>query len=287
MIDNGTKQQISQQLHNYCENYSSDNKASTALGISNAYVSQIKNGKWDAISDDMWRKVGKLVGYSVDEGVIHANTRTYEAITKCFDNSRLYSNVFAGVAKSGSGKTYTLDRYRQISQNVFYYKCKRSTTPKEFLSEIMRSMGKGTNTTSIAALLRQLENLCERLELPIIIIDEIEKTRNDILYLTIDLYNTLHRKAGIVYLGTPYFKDRIETGAERGRMCFPEMLSRFGGKFIEFPAANAKDAGMIIRANGINNEDQITEIINDSSDGLKTADLRRVDRLIHKHKLEN
>ena len=112
-----------------------------------------------------------------------------------------------------------------------------------------------------------------------------EKTKNDILYLTIDLYNTIHRKAGIVYLGTPYFKDRIENGAERGKMCCPEMLSRFGGKFIEAPAANAKDAAMVIRANGISTDIEVTEIVNDSLDGLKNADLRRVDRLVHKHKI--
>ena len=165
MIDNTTKEAISQQLHKYCENYASDNKASTALGISNAYVSQIKNGKWDAISDDMWRKVGKLVGYSLEEGIVHADTRPYLAIKQCFDNSRLYSNVLAVVTKSGSGKTYTLDRYRQLSQNVFYYKCKRSTTPKEFLSELLRSMGKNATSGSIAALLRQIENLCERIRI--------------------------------------------------------------------------------------------------------------------------
>jgi len=285
MIDNTTKEAIKQQLIKFCENYTSDNKASTALGISNAYVSQIKNGKWDAISDDMWRKLSKLVGFSMEDGVIHADTRTYVAIKQCFDNSKLYSNVMAAIARSGSGKTYALDRYRQLSQNVFYYKCKRSTTPKEFLTELLRSMGKNATMGSIAALLRQLENMCERLELPIIIIDEIEKTKNDILYLTIDLYNTIHRKAGIVYLGTPYFKERIERGVERGRMCFPEILSRLGGKFIEVPSANSKDAAMVVRAHGISSELEVTEIVNDSSDNFRNADLRRVDRLIHSKKI--
>ena len=205
MIDNTTKEAIKQQLIKFCEKHKSDNKAAIALGVSNAYVSQIKNDKWDAISDDMWRKVSAKVGYSEGGDTIHAETRTYQAIKYCLDDAKQYANVFAAVTQSGSGKTYTLEHYSANNPNVFYYKCNMATTPKEFLSELLKSMGINGTTGTIAALLRQLANACERLENPVFIIDEIEKTKNDILYLTIDLYNTLHRLAGIVYLGTPYF----------------------------------------------------------------------------------
>ena len=73
-------------------------------------------------------------------------------------------------------------------------------------------------------------------------------------------------------------------GARAGKKCFPEILSRLGGKFIDIPAANAKDAALIITNNGITGEMDITEIVNESKGVFGSIDLRRVDRLIHAHK---
>ena len=44
------KQQIANALQKYADRYESQNKASVAIGISSATVSQIINGNWGLIS---------------------------------------------------------------------------------------------------------------------------------------------------------------------------------------------------------------------------------------------
>lgn len=57
------KQQITDSVQQYVDKYGSQNKAVQSLtGISAATLSQLLKGKWDNISDEMWRNVGAQVG---------------------------------------------------------------------------------------------------------------------------------------------------------------------------------------------------------------------------------
>jgi len=286
MIDNTTKEQIRTHLIKFCEIAISDNKASVKLGISNAYISHVRNRKWEALSDDMWRKIAKQLGLSFDEQWVFAETRQSDALMGIFNDSSQYHNVYGSILHPGSGKTFVLDKLRLSSNNVFYVKCITEMMPKDFYREILRSMGKTEYMGSMLSLVRQIENEVERRENPIIIIDEIEKVPNKVLSLFIDLYNVIHRKCGIVMLGTPNLKRRVKEGRDRGKLGFNEFFSRIGLNFMEIPAPNAKDAANVIRANGITDQLTITSIINQSIDDLHGGiDLRRVERLVHKEKL--
>jgi hypothetical protein len=58
------KQNITNSLRSYCERYESQNRAAASMkGVSAATVSQMLNGNWDLIKDEMWRNVASQTGY--------------------------------------------------------------------------------------------------------------------------------------------------------------------------------------------------------------------------------
>lgn len=285
MIDNTTKEAIKQELTNYCANVGSDNKAAKALGISNAYISHIKAGKWEVISEDMWRKISKLLNMKLSEEWVHADTTQYVNISNMFYDAQKYANVYGITCEPGTCKTHTLDRYSKSCKNVFYVKCQRHTTDRVFLASILKTMGIRNAMVSSTGCLVQMTNQIERLDAPLIIIDEIEKVSNDVLLLFIDIYNACENKAGLIMLGTPNLSHRIEKGVANNKVGFNEILSRVGGKFVAVPPPSRKDATLVIRANGITDPVDINYILNDFGDGAETYDLRRIKRLVHKVKL--
>jgi plasmid maintenance system antidote protein VapI len=287
MIDNTTKEQIRTHLIKFCEVSGSDNKAANKLGVSNAYVSKIKNNKSEALSDDMWRKIAKMLGLNLEEQWHFASTQPSNTLFHMFEDSRVYCSVYGIIVQPGSGKTYMLDRIRLSQPDVFFVKCVSEMQTRDLLIGILESMGKSQFASgSIVTLLRQIENEVERREYPTIIFDEPEKISNKALYQFIDIYNILKGKCGLILLGTPNLKTRIETNRKRLKIGYNEIFSRLGLKFIEIPAPDAKDAASVIRAQGITDQLTITEIINESIDDIhRGIDLRRVERLVHKFKI--
>ena len=62
------KQNIATALSTYCERYESQTRAANSLkNVSAATISQMVNGKWDMIKDDMWRNVAAQIGHIRNE----------------------------------------------------------------------------------------------------------------------------------------------------------------------------------------------------------------------------
>lgn len=285
MIDNATKEQIKGQLINYCSNCGSDNKASKSLGISNAYISNIRNSKWDMISDDMWRKISKMLNMNLADEWVHVDTLPFRAVTELFDDAQRYANVYGVTCDPGTVKTHALDNFRRVTRNVYYVKCQRHTTDRAFLQQLLTTMGRKNTQSSTAALLWQLGKEVERLDSPLFIIDELEKVSSDVKLLFIDIYNLTEGKAGIVLLGTPNLARIVERNVFLGKVGFNEFLSRIGGRFVQIPSNSKKDAIAMIQANGITDPVEINSIINDSETDNGGYDGRRIKRLVHKVKL--
>ena len=58
------KEQIADQLRQYCELKGSQNKAASSLrGVSAATLSQMLNENWELITEEMWRNVAVQIGH--------------------------------------------------------------------------------------------------------------------------------------------------------------------------------------------------------------------------------
>jgi plasmid maintenance system antidote protein VapI len=284
MIDLNTKEQIKTELDKYVRHSGSQMKAATALGVSNAYISQILSDKSESVSDEMWRKISKNLGIHLDEKWFHAETKVSKKYGSYFEDARQHGNVFGLVSEPGSGKTDMLDFYTKNTQNVFYVKAERHMTEKTLLRLLLLTMGKNVTTGGVTAHVASVKNITDRTHQPVIILDEMEKVSTGVMLLFIDLYNALWKRCGIVMIGTHNLRDRIELGNERGKMGYNEILSRLGGKLIDIPAPDEDDARAVIVENGVTDPMAIGHIINGSRTGKNVIDLRRVERLVHAHK---
>jgi DNA transposition AAA+ family ATPase len=295
MIDDGIKLQVRERLCRYCDNTGSDNRAARSLGVSNAYISHIKNNNWSPVSDDMWRKLSKLLGLKLDEVWAHADTEPGRVITRFFNDSRLYAQVYGMVCHAGSGKTYTLNNFIASHKNVLCVKCTALMTVRSFYTAILKSMGKTPDSYNLNDIFSQVVRSIIKLENPVLVIDEFETTNDKVFVQFKDLYNELEDRCGIVLLGTPNLKKRVDDGNRRNKMCFNEIFDRVGSRFIEVPAPGLKDVAGIIRANlpaiasakegGITGETDVNAIANDCITEKGEYSLRRIKRLVHATRL--
>jgi hypothetical protein len=119
-----------------------------------------------------------------------------------------------------------------------------------------------------------------RIEDPVLILDEFDKLNDGVFYFFITLYNKLRNSCGIVMMATPYLEERILRGVRLNRKGYAEVFSRIARRFPSLQPPKASDIKAICEANGITNEYEIKEIIQESD-----GDLRRVERMIHKSKI--
>jgi DNA transposition AAA+ family ATPase len=285
-MNQNSKEQIAEQLKDFVGKKGGLNKASKILNISSATVSNMLAGKWEKISAEMWRGVETQLTKPADKGVKHAETEPFKVFSYFFNDAKKFGSVHAIASHPGSGKTYTLDYFKDNYSNVFYVKCLSFTSPRDFLTDLAKVMGLQVTSFRLSDLLRQISKALSKLENPLILIDEIEKTEgHKIFMLFIDLFNANYRKVGLVVLGTPGLIARINRFLDR-RIGYNEFFSRVGGKVIIVPSPNQNDALLVAKVNGITDDETAYSIANDSETDLGYYDLRRVEKLIHSNKLK-
>ncbi|MBW4755402.1 ATP-binding protein, partial [Prevotella melaninogenica] len=76
------KGQIQERLRQYVSKYPSQNKAAQSLtGTSSATVSSILQGKWENISDDMWRNLASQLGTMAGTDWQVVETKAFQEMT--------------------------------------------------------------------------------------------------------------------------------------------------------------------------------------------------------------
>ena len=130
-MDDNKKTDIRNRLAKYCQRYPSNNMASASLkGISSATISNILNGKWNQISDEMWRRLeSQLVR---NEGWQIFSTRAYQDVTLYLDYCQEHSSVMWVAAPAGIGNSTAAYSYTALHRNVYRLTCSpgpRQNTP--------------------------------------------------------------------------------------------------------------------------------------------------------------
>lgn len=275
------KKEIQMLLKTFIEQYPSQAKAVDKLqGVSEATVINIRKGEWESISDEMWRKVGKQVGYSNKGNWQMVETAAAKKLIQCFDDAREYSNVFAITANAGSGKSFISEWYEGKRDNVYLISCSEYFNRKTFLQHILARMGKPNTGLSVPEMMDMIIEISMRKEHPLFIFDEFDKVSDSILYFFITLYNRLEGYAGMVMLATDFLAKRILKGKKNNKKGYAEIYSRIGRRFISLPEPSEKEIFEIARANGITDPQELHSIYNESD-----LDLRRVKRSVHKYKV--
>lgn len=275
------KEAITARLRAYVESKESQNAAAKSLqGVSAATVSQILNGKWDLIADDMWRTVANQIGYDPRRWKTVC-TEGYERMTQVLGDAQRHSLVMAVVGDAGCGKSQAIKSYAGQHRGVIAMSCSEYWNRKEFLGELLQNLGVEPGGTTVADMMREAIRQLKRREGVLIVLDEADKLSDQVLHFFITIYNELEDTVGIVLCATQYLKKRIERGANNNRKGYKEIYSRIGRKFIPMPVVNRGDITAVCMANGLEDRREIERIIDDADN-----DLRRVKRLVCAIKLK-
>ncbi|MGM9828059.1 MAG: AAA family ATPase [Muribaculaceae bacterium] len=276
------KEAIAAKLRTYVESKESQNAAAKSLrGVSATTVSQILNGNWELISDEMWRTVANQTGYDPRRWSV-VETEGYTRMTQVLTDAQQHSLVMAVVGDAGCGKSQAIKAYAEQHRGVIALSCSEYWNRKEFLSELLQSLGTEPGGSTVADMVREAIRQLKRRDGVLIILDEADKLSDQVLHFFITIYNKLEDTVGIVLCATQYLKKRIERGVVNNRKGYKEIYSRIGRKFIPMPVVNNTDIKGVCLANGLDDLREIARIIDDADN-----DLRRVKRLVCALKLKS
>ena len=272
------KEQVRSALLAYCDNFPTRNRAAESLqNVSSATVSQLINGKYELISDDMFTRIAVQIGFSFDSWTLHEG-KTFREITYAFADAQAYRNVTWVVGDAGCGKTTAAIEHR----NVFYILCSEDMRRSDFVREMAKQVGAPTDTTNLRDMLENAISMIAFLSNPLLIFDEGDKLTDSVFNYFISIYNRLEGHAGIVFLSTDYIKRRIENGLRYNKKGYKEINSRIGRRFYEVSATEQNDIYAICQANSLTDRADIEEVLKDAK--RSENDLRRVKRCIHARK---
>ena len=291
MISQINREDIAQELREYCQKFKSQNRAAAAIGIAPATVSAILNNDWALVSEAMFIKIADAIGYEASSWQA-IETKVWKNFNKILNDAQENAFVMAVTSDAGSGKTFTSKSYVKNHAEAYHISCKSYWTKKDFLIEIGRAIGNKTDGKRVTVLVDEIINTLRwRDSKPLLILDEADKLSDTVLQLFITLYNDLEGRCGIVLCATDHLEMHIRRGVNLGHTGFNEIISRLGRKFIALPSITSKDVTMICEANGITTAEAINEVLIGSAyEGRakgKNAlyDLRRVHRIIDAKKL--
>lgn len=275
------KEQIVNLLWEYCERYDSQGKAAKSLrDISSATVSQMLNGKWEFISDVMWRNVATQIGYKENHWEL-VETNDHRMMKRILTDAKENSLVMAICGQAGTGKSFTIKHFQASNKNVFALYCNEFWNKKTFMAEILQSMGRDYKAMTVGEMMNEVVYGLKTAENPILIFDEADKLSDSVLYNFISLYNKVEDECGIILCATNHLEKSLKRGLMLNKKGYNEIWSRIGRRCISLKGVAASDIVAVCEANGVTDTNDIQEIIKDSE-----CDLRRVKRKIHAVKLK-
>lgn len=281
-LSNNEKNLIRERLAGYVAKFPSQNKAASSLnGTSAGTISSILNGKWENISDDMFRSIASQIG-STATGWQIVETGAFQEINFALGDAQEHKNVTWVVGEAGCGKTATSRTYAMEHREVFYILCSEDMKKGDFVREIARCVGIKTDGHNIREIWGLILDNVVQMDAPLLIFDEADKLTEPVFHYFISLYNKLEDKAGVVFLSTDYICKRITRGLHFQKPGYKELFSRIGRKFFEVEPTTVHDVHAICRANGITDPVLIDKVVMEAAE--YEFDLRRVKKTIHREK---
>lgn len=273
MLSRDQKTTIVETLRTYIKRFKSQNQAVNSLkGISAGTVSQMLNGKWENISEDMWLKlqaqIAQPTGWKICQTHAFMDVMTFLSFAKK-ESSVVWVTGPAGIGKTTAARIFANDR-----KNVFILPCSEDMHKADFVKELAAKIGVNTNGLTVRETLQAIIKQLVTLDSPLLVFDEGDKLTDSVLYYYISLYNALEDKCGMVFLSTAYMEKRVRAGIEKGKKGYDELESRISRRFVPLSSVNAAEIEAICRANGLEDDAAIRRVQHDASG--HGNDLRRV-----------
>ncbi len=277
------KESIREALRQYVAKYPSQNKAAASLdGTSAGTVSTILAGKWDSVSDEMWKKIASQVGTISPSAWQTVETTAAKEMAYAMTDAQEWKNVTWVVGEAGCGKTTAAKLYEREHTGAFYVLCSEDMRRSDFIREVAKKIGLKTDGMTLREMLDAIIGQLIQTENAVLLFDEADKLTERVFHYFIDLYNRLEDKCGMVFFSTSYIKRRMSMGLRYDKKGYNEIHSRIGRKFFELEKTDANDVYAICVANGLTDRKGIAEVVRDAEQ--YDFDLRRVKKGVHRVK---
>ncbi|MFK7048756.1 hypothetical protein FLACOL_01099 [Flavobacterium columnare] len=273
-MTNEQKKQIQEEVIRQVS-LSSQVKIANKAGVSNATISQMINGKWKSIADEMWRKV--KIKLKIELDWVTAPTENLKKLTDYLIEAQNQGISFAVSDEAGVGKSEAYKLYSKMNKNVIYVECKTIWNTKDYMQALVTACGLDDYGTTKKLSDRFTDYLAE-LENPIVIIDQIDKLKDGSMEFFIDVYNDLSNSCAFCLSGVHAFEKRIKRGVSRDKTGYKEIFSRIGKKFLHLKKITIEDVRSICNANGVTDPEEIDSIFCKSDN-----DLRRVKKEVQNY----
>ena len=277
------KEAIREALRQYVAKYPSQNKAAASLdGTSAGTVSTILQGKWESVSDEMWKKIASQVGTAAPGSWQTVETTAAKEMAYAMGDAQEWKNVTWVVGEAGCGKTTAAKLYEREHQGAYYVLCSEDMRRSDFIREVAKKIGLKTDGMTLREMLDAIIGQLIQTENAVLLFDEADKLTERVFHYFIDLYNRLEDKCGMVFFSTSYIKRRMSMGLRYDKKGYNEIHSRIGRKFFELEKTDANDVYAICVANGLTDRKGIAEVVRDAEQ--YDFDLRRVKKGVHRVK---
>lgn len=252
--------------------------------ITHSGVNHIVKKTWakkaNLVSDHVWNRIANYLGYQ-DTWMIVPEYKNFHRITKVCEFAQATSRAKAIYGEPGVGKSATLKEYANNYRNVFYIECEAHWTKKDFLNALKKALGLTITHSAIGAMVDDiLDDLAKRRK-ALVIVDEIDKLRDDALFLFNGLYNKTLKQTGFVIAGGVYLKHRIDKGVHLNKQSYCELFSRIGGEFMPTHRLDDESIIQICQANGIEAKRDLKRVLE-----YAKGDLRRVETEVSNIRLD-
>lgn len=182
-------------------------------------------------------------------------TNNFRTVQKCCKNARERKMMTGIVGYTGAGKTTALENYHSSTPNTFLVTCNRAMRSKQFLGEILKSLGVNY-IASDYEMVKMVIEILNKKDCPLLIIDEASKLSPTALMYMQDIWDGIEDNAGIVLAGVEYLFDNMKKGAERNKIGMPEFYGRVESwKYLQEPSK--KEIEAICQNNGVTNPEDI------------------------------
>ena len=260
MIKNDTKlpekAEIKKAVNDYCKE-KGISKASLAVkcGISDATLCELEKENWKKLSNEMLLTIWNFVNRDKFGDLFQS--MDFISTVKACDNARKYSFMIGITADTGMGKTTALRTYAR-QKNVFYVSYDKTMNASQFFSALLRELSIPFYS-SLNDMMTFVVDKLNRLESPLVIIDEAGKlTHSMILYLQV-LRDKTYGNCGIILAGMTYFKTNLQKNAAREKEGYAEFLRRIN-VWHDFIGLQPKEIEEICSTHGITNKEKVREL---------------------------
>lgn len=249
-ITNEVKQRIAGAIASDRENYPSDNRHATALGISASVYNAIKRGNYDRqVSDAGWVGIARRLGVQLRAEMpwMAAKTPTYVFISKQLEACQTSGLSAILCDMPNIGKTFTAKAYVKQHRNAVYVDCSQVKTKLKLVRHIAKEFGVGANGrysdvyADLVAYLRTIDT-------PLIVLDEAGDLQYEAFLELKALWNATERCCAWYMMGADGLKEKINRAIEGKKVGYTEMLSRYGDTYSRVTPDDARERDKFLRA---------------------------------------